>query len=268
MTASTNIRGNAASAVTIVTGGGRGIGRQITTRLSEFRPVLIVGRNASDLQSISDECCALGRSVAFVAGSIDETSTCDAVKNFLHENNYYVEHLVCNAGIGKTGATADFDVQLWRRIFEVNVHGTFQFIRLCLPSMLERQRGNITIMSSLGGTVGVPFDAAYSASKHALVGLTRSLRMEYTKQGIQIVALCPSFIESEMTDRTIKSTARRRECSEQEARARIESRCPAKRILPATELAETIASIDGRNLQRAAHFARQGGYPIIGITVE
>lgn len=252
----------------VVTGGGRGVGRSITSRLSEFRPVIVVGRTEEDLKSVALECAGQGKVVEYVIGEVENPSTCAAVVERANAKNWSISHLVCNAGIGKTGPTAEFDIERWRHIFDVNLHGSFQFIQACLPEMLKIQYGNITIMSSFAGIVGVRYDAAYSASKHALVGLARSLKLEYSKQGIQVAALCPSFIESDMTDRTIKSVMRRRNCSEQEAQLRVIEQCPAKRILPAGEIADTIAYLDQRDLASAGQLANNGGYPIIGVTIE
>src|SRR5207245_2801127 len=88
-----------------------------------------------------------------------------------------------------------------------------------------------------------PFDAAYTASKHALVGLARSLALEYGKHGIVIVPLCPGFVESQMTDRAVSGLMKRQGLSHDEARQRIASTSPQRRILPAAELADVVALI-------------------------
>jgi NAD(P)-dependent dehydrogenase (short-subunit alcohol dehydrogenase family) len=129
--------------------------------------------------------------------------------------------------------------------------------------MLQRGRGTITIMSSLAGVQGVAHDAAYTASKHALVGLARSLVRDYNKRGIVVAALCPSFIESDMTRRTIRGVMERHGISEQQAEQRVAQKTPAKRILPAEEIAEVIARIGAGDLAAAASLARTGGYPLI-----
>ena len=172
--------------------------------------------------------------------------------------------LICNAGIGKSGPTERVAFDEWRRIFDVNVDGCFHFVRACLPPMLERGAGTICIMSSMARVSGVPFDAAYTVSKHALAGFARSLALEFGKRGLIVAALCPSFVEGEMTRRTIRSLMRRRGLSEEEAELRVAEKSPAKRILTADEIAETVALLVAGDVLAASRLAAAGGYPIVG----
>jgi NAD(P)-dependent dehydrogenase (short-subunit alcohol dehydrogenase family) len=228
-TSKTMFHSNRMSAA-IVTGGGRGIGRSITLRLAREQPVVVVGRTESDLQQICNEVeLAGGTAIACVGDIADRQVALDAVAS-AHDRGWSIQHLVCNAGIGKSGSTAEFDPGLWQRIFDVNVHGCFHFVQATLPDLLKHSNGVITIVSSMVGLTGVSHDAAYSASKHALVGLAKSLALEYRKQGLTIAALCPSFIESEMTDRTIQSLMRRQGLSKEDAMKRIADHCPGRRI--------------------------------------
>src|SRR5262249_46828311 len=149
------------------------------------------------------------------------------------------------------------------RTFEVNVHGCFYFVQACLPEMLARGAGTITIMSSLAGVRGVAYDSAYTATKHALVGLARSVALEYARRGIVTAALCPGFVMGEMTQRTVRGVMRRRGLSEAEAERLVASKCPAGRILSPEEVAEAIAMVGEGRLDEADALARLGGYPLI-----
>src|SRR5262249_24411459 len=151
--------------------------------------------------------------------------------------------LVCNAGIAKGGAATSFDKQTWRHLFDVNVHGAFWFIQACLPAMVEKECGAIAIISSTAGVRGFNYDAAYCATKHALVGLARRLALEYAKHGIVVVPICPSFVESDMTKQTITGLAKHRGLSEDDARALIARTSPQKRIIPAEEVADAVALV-------------------------
>ncbi len=248
----------------IVTGGGRGIGRAITLRLAQEMVVVVVGRTASDLESVCDECAERGgEAVAFV-GDIADPATAAGAVDLVTSRGWTLRHLVCNAGIGKSGSTAEFDFDVWRQIFDVNVHACFYMVRACLPKLLGKSGSAISIISSLAGTEGVAYDAAYTASKHALVGFARSLALEHSKQGLVVAALCPSFVESDMTERTIRGVMRRRGLSRVEAEQRVAERCPAKRILRTDEIAETVALIGAGKLLDATSLAAEGGYPLIG----
>ncbi len=249
-----------------MTGGGRGVGRAITLRLARELPVVVVGRTLADLESVRVEAESAGGVVVPHAGDISDPKSSEAVVELARSRGWMIQHLVCNAGIGKSGPTADFDLGLWRTIFDINVHGCFQFVRACLPDLLSSGAGAITIMSSLAGVQGVAYDAAYSASKHALVGFARSLALEHRKRGLVVAALCPSFIESDMTRRTIRSVMRRRGITEADAEQRVAEHCPAKRILSAAEVAEVVALIGAHQMEAAVTLARDGGYPVTGTT--
>ncbi len=248
----------------IVTGGGRGIGRAISLRLIQDLPLIVVGRTKTDLDTLCLECAERGGVAAACVGDIADPVTASAAVELAHTYGWTIQHLICNAGMGKSGATEKFDPDLWRRIFDVNVHGCFHFAQACLPDLLSASNATITMVSSMAGVQGVSHDAAYCASKHALVGFAKSLAMEYSKCGLTIAALCPSFIESEMTQRSIQGLMKRRGLTELEATQRIADHCPAQRILPASEIAEAVALLGAGQFEAAEALAKRGGYPIFG----
>jgi NAD(P)-dependent dehydrogenase (short-subunit alcohol dehydrogenase family) len=222
-----------------------------------------VGRTQADLDSTAQEAAQAGHDIELCGGNIADAAVAERAVLVAESRGWWVQHLVCNAGMGKSGPTESFDPNLWRRIFDVNVHGTFYFIQACLPQMLNHGVGSITIVSSLAGIQGVAFDCAYTASKHALVGLGRCLAKEYSKRGVLVATLCPSFVDSEMTDRTISSMMKRRGLTQAEARQRLADKTPAKRIVPAEEIAEAVAHIASGNSDAARELASRGGYPLI-----
>jgi NAD(P)-dependent dehydrogenase (short-subunit alcohol dehydrogenase family) len=227
----------------LITGGGRGIGRAITLRLARENPVLVVGRNAGDLAAVCAEVRATGGTALACAGDVSDPATAGRAVQAAAEQGWFVRALVCNAGIGQGGPTATFDREVWRRTFEVNVHGSFYFVQACLPAMLERGTGVVCLVSSLAGVRGMKRLAAYSASKHALVGLARSLAQEYGKQGIVVVPVCPGFVESDMTRRTVRILMEQRSISEAEAEQVVAGVNPQRRILPPEEVAEAVALV-------------------------
>jgi len=227
----------------IVTGGGRGIGRAITLRLAVEGPVIVVGRTPADLNSVCGEVAAAGGSGIPCVGDVADPSTATRAVESAKSQGWSVRNLICNAGIGKGGPTQTFDPAVWRQIIDVNVNGSFYFVHACLPSMLEQERGAICLMSSLAGVKGVAYDAAYTAAKHALVGLAKSLALEFGKQRIVAVAICPGFVAGEMTDRTIHGIMRRQGLAEAEATRKVAEANPQKRIIPAEEVAEAVALV-------------------------
>ena len=245
----------------IVTGGGRGVGRAIALRLAQDGPVVLVGRNAADLDATVAEIAARGGIAVACAGDVTDPATS---RRAIVALQWPLHHVVCNAGIGRSGATDAVDPADWQRVFDVNVNGCFHLVRAALP-LLAREPGHaITIVSSLAGVRGVAYDAAYTASKHALVGFARALALEYAKRGLVVAALCPSFIASEMTTRTIRGVMKRQGLDEAAATARVASKSPAGRILPAEEIAEAVALLGAGRVDDARALAARGGYPIAG----
>ncbi|MDO8571721.1 MAG: SDR family oxidoreductase [bacterium] len=233
----------ASKGVTIITGGGRGIGRAIAKKMAQETSVILVGRTERDLISVSREIKGNGGSALFVVGDVSHPETAHRTLELAKEHGFIVRNLICNAGIGKSGPVDSFDDVVWRNMFDINVHGSFYFIKACLPEMVHEKKGTICLMSSIAGVKGYAYTAAYAATKHALVGLARSLALEYGKHGIVAVPICPSFVESEMTTRTISGLMERKGISEEEARERVAGVNPQKRIIPAEEIAEAVAFV-------------------------
>lgn len=229
--------------VSIITGGGRGIGRAIALRLAKDTNVIVVGRTKGDLVSVCKEIEKKNGSAEYVVGDITDPKTAGKAVALAQKKKWTVANLVCNAGIGKSGKTEAFDKELWCGMFDVNVHGAFYFVQACLPEMLKRKKGTICLMSSIAGVKGYSHIAGYAATKHALVGMARSLAKEYGKYGIVTVPVCPGFVESEMTTRTIQGVRERQGISEEDARAKVAAANPQKRIIPAEEVAEAVAFV-------------------------
>lgn len=253
-----------ARSAAIITGGGRGIGKAIALKLAAAQAVVVVGRTEPDLRQVCAEVAASGGTAAYCAGDVADPTTATSAMAILRAHGWSLRHLVCNAGVGKSGATESLESGAWTRVFDVNVHGCFHMVRACMPELMGQQGAAITIISSLAGVRGVAYDAAYTASKHALVGFARALAMEYRKHGPTVAALCPGFVDGEMTQRTIRGVMRRQGLDEAQARQRIAERSLAGRILAAEEIAEAVALLGALEFQAARALAERGGYPIVG----
>lgn len=229
--------------ISIITGGGRGIGKAISERLAMATAVLLVGRQLEDL---ADTCARIndsGGDARYLQGDVSDPELARKVVQVCSERGYTIRNLVCNAGIGRSGATASFDLAAWQEIFAVNLNGALHFVQACLPAMVEEKAGTICLISSIAGVKGYAYTAAYNASKHAQIGLARSLALEYGKHGISVVPICPSYVESEMTRRSIYGVMKRRGVSEKEAEEVIKRTNPQRRIIPQEEVAEMVAFV-------------------------
>ena len=178
----------------IVTGGASGLGKAVAARIvQEGGRVILWDFDAAALTSARDETGAEDTRSFDVSDQAEvEAATHAAVRRLGG-----IDILVCSAGI--TGATApvhDFPVESWRRVFDINVHGLFYCNRAVLPVMLAANYGRIVNVSSVAGKEGNPNASAYSASKAAVIGLTKSLGKEVADKGVIVNAVTPATFES------------------------------------------------------------------------
>ncbi len=230
-----------ANSVTIVTGGGRGIGRTVALRMAKETVVMVVSQHQQNTMATVREIHEAGGIAKFTIGDVAEAHT--AWECELSCRGLKISNLICNAGIGIGGPTEEFSHANWKRMFDVNVHGAFYFIRTFLPMLIENGGGNIILMSSTAGLDGLQRNMAYSATKHALVGMAKSLGLEYARHGIRCVAICPNFVEGGMTESLIKNLAMHRKISEADALQIVIDSTPKKRLITQAEIAAAVAKI-------------------------
>jgi len=183
--------------VAVVTGAASGIGRSIARRLvASGAEVVLVDLDASRLQAVADELDA--------EAVVVDLSTQDGVDEML--DRAQVDILINNAGV-LDGLTplAEVDDALWSRVMRVNVDAPFRAMRAVLPQMVERGNGVILNTCSAAALAGGRAGAAYTASKHALLGLTRSVAWYYGSHGVRCNAVAPGAIQTRMHTREMPS---------------------------------------------------------------
>jgi short-subunit dehydrogenase len=190
----------------IVTGASRGIGVHIARALvAEGVNVALTARSGAELEAVRAEMAGAGvRAAAIVCDVADPAGRAALVERAESEIGP-IDIVVNNAGIETAGhfhTTAEDDLQ---RVIDVNLMAPMMLTRAVLPGMIERGRGHIVNIASGAGKVGVPFEASYCTSKHGLVGLTRSLRAEYSASPIGFSVVCPAFVsDTGMYDRWVR----------------------------------------------------------------
>lgn len=227
----------------VITGAGRGIGRAAALRLASEGPLVLVGLTRAHLDAVANDALARDGRAIVVEGDVADPATAERAVAAAHAEGWKVGTLVASAGIGKGGATHEFPTEDWKRLFDVNVHGAFHFVRAVLPDMLAAGSGSICLVASTAGVKGYAYSAGYAATKHALVGLARSMAKEYGKKGIVTVPICPGFVDTDMARHTIEGLMRHRGLDEAEARAKIERVNPQRRLIPPEEVAEAIVFV-------------------------
>ena len=202
--------GRLAGKVTLVTGGGSGIGRS-TARLfaAEGASVAVadidraaaeatVALVATDLGMAADESRAVARSFAVDVTDLAETEGLAAA---VIEAWGRIDVLFNNAGIAGIGTVVETSLELWERVMAVNVTGVFLVARAVLPAMVAAGRGSIVNMSSTIAEIGLARRASYAASKGAVLALTRQMQADYAQHGIRVNALLPGTIHTPFVDR-------------------------------------------------------------------
>ena len=224
--------------IALVTGGGRGIGRAVALSLaSAGADVAVTARTSAELEDTVAAIRATGRRGEAIVCDVAERPQVDAMVARVKAALGDPLILVNNAGIAASAKLTDTTDEMWDRMLRVNASGAFYCTRAVLPMMLQAKWGRIVNMASIAARVGAPYIAAYSASKHALLGLTRGVAAEVASRGITVNAVCPGYVDTEMTDASAANIVKRTGRTEQDARKILEGFSPQARLMTADEVA-------------------------------
>lgn len=223
----------------LVTGGGTGIGLAVARSLvREGARVAIASRSAERLRDAAREIDPAGTSVVPI--DMDVTDRASVVRGVATLTRRWgvIDILVNNAGVAGITALSDPDESLWHRIIATNLTGMYLVTKAAAPHMKDHAHGRVINLSSVLGRFGVAGYAAYCASKHGVIGLTRSLALELAPRGITVNALCPGWVETAMAREGIANGARALGITEAEFRRQAEAAVPLKRFLDPDEVAQ------------------------------
>lgn len=224
--------------VALVTGAGRGIGRSITIAFArEGAKVAITARTTDELDEVVATIRDGGGSALAIPADLTDRAAPGRIVSQITQTWGPVDILVNNAGVGSSTnprPVVDFDDNFWDLSLAVNLTAPYLLCKAVLPDMLARQAGRIITVASINGKIGSLHGAAYAASKHGVLGLTRTLAMEVARAGVTVNAICPGPVHTAMNDRRIEYDARRRGVSVAEHEA---SLTPIGRRLEPNEIA-------------------------------
>lgn len=246
--------------VVLITGGGTGIGAAIARRaVTAGASVAITGRRREPIAGIAAELNCL----AVQGDTVDANDCAAAVAQTVGELGG-LDVLVANAGIlSAAGSVTTLDETGWREVMSVNVEGVMQIARAAIPAMTDRGGGAIVTISSVAGVRSSKGFADYITSKHALIGLTKTLAVDYGAQRIRANTLCPGWVKTPMSDMAVESLAERKGQTPEQARAAMTQHLPLQRMAEPEEIAacvEFLASDDASFVTGATLVADGGGH--------
>lgn len=244
--------------VALITGGGRGIGRAIAFAFaSEAAHVVLAARTMSQVEAVAAELTeTVGSTALPITCDVSDVQSVRQMFAVIEETfGRGPDILVNNAGIAESATIVRTDDELWHRLIAINLSGTFYCLRAALPSMIRTGWGRVINVASIAGKTGAPYIAAYSASKHGVLGLTRSVAVEVAAKGITVNAICPGYVDTDMTTRAIENITAKTGHDAGQALDAIRKTSPQNRLIMPEEVASLallLASDEGRGINGQA----------------
>ena len=231
-----------------VTGAGKGIGAVIAREFGKRGiQVAVSARTEKDIENIAQEIRAEGGEAFAVACDVTQP---DAVANAvaqIQQKFGAITILVNNAGVGGSHKFLGHDDALWHKIIATNLDSVYYVTKAVAPLMVAENWGRIINIASISSKVGSKYTAAYTASKHGVLGLTRALAVEFISNNITVNAICPAYVDTPMTDGTIANMTQRTKMSEADARAYLEKLSPQNRLITPEEVAHVALMLIDEN---------------------
>ncbi|MFN2590777.1 MAG: SDR family NAD(P)-dependent oxidoreductase [Actinomycetota bacterium] len=187
-----------AGKVVVITGASRGIGADLARGFAEAGSrVALCARSTDQLEEVAESVRSLGAEAVVVPLDVEDRTSIQTAVERVRRDLGPIDVLVNNAGVDKVWSFADIAVDDIEWIVRVNLLGLLLTTRLVVPHMVERGRGHVVNMSSAAGLAPVPYGTVYSATKHAVVGFSRSLRIELASRGVAVSVVCPGYVVGE-----------------------------------------------------------------------
>ena len=226
----------------VITGGGRGVGAAVAARLAATgATVLVTSRTLSQVEAVAQELRAQGRRAYAERCDVTDPASVEQLAAAAQQHLGQVDILINNAGAAFAAAVPKTSVEDWNRLIAVNATSAFLCLKAFLPGMVERRWGRVVNVASIAGLRGDRYISAYAASKHALVGLTRSAAVEAAMHGVTVNAVCPGYVRTEMTRESIERIMEATGRTEEQALEAILKTTPQQRLIEPDEVADAVA---------------------------
>jgi NAD(P)-dependent dehydrogenase (short-subunit alcohol dehydrogenase family) len=228
----------------VVTGGGRGIGAAVARALAaEGAAVVVAARTQGEIEQVASDLRKGGARAWAVACDVADERSVRAMAEEARARLGKVEVLVNDAGGAASAPLARIALRDWEEMLAVNATGTFLCTRELVPGMVERRWGRVVNVASLAGLEGAKYVSHYSAAKHAVVGFTRSVARELQGTGVTVNAVCPGYVDSPMTERTLENVRARTGLGKEQALAAVLATTGQERLLATSEVADAVLGL-------------------------
>jgi 3-hydroxybutyrate dehydrogenase len=232
----------------LVTGGGRGIGRAIALALADQGvEVTVAARSRAEVDQVAAEARARGVRASALTADVGRAEDVKALFRAARESLGAIDILVNAAGIAPSAPLVKTSDEMWHSVMAVNLSGVFYATREALPEMAERGWGRVINIASIAGKAAMPYIAAYTASKHGVLGLTKVAALEVATKGVTVNALCPGYVDTPMTDAGIANMVAKTGKAADDLRRHIEGLSPQKRLVTAEEVAALAVFLCGED---------------------
>ena len=222
----------------VVTGASRGIGRSIALALAGAgADVAVVARTGADLAALADEIQALGRRACALECDVTDPEQVTRMAAAAHQALGGVDILVNNAGASGSHKFAGHDDELWHRMLAINLTSVYYVTKAFVPGLIAQRAGRIITIASIASRTGSKYIAAYTASKHGVLGLTRALAAELVDYGITVNAICPGYVDSPMTTANVAKMVALTGATDDQIRATLAQTSPQRRLIEPEEVA-------------------------------
>jgi NAD(P)-dependent dehydrogenase (short-subunit alcohol dehydrogenase family) len=224
--------------IVLITGGSGGLGRALAAIfLTQGYRVVITARNQDRLNATAEQISINGGQVLALPCDIVDKDQIKGLADRIATKWGRVQILINNAGIARAVNFADMPEELWDETLQTNLTGAYNCCKVFLPDMIQAKWGRIINIASTAAKVGFSHVTAYSASKHGLIGFTRSLALETARQGITVNAICPGYLDDERTRENAKLMAQKTGKSGQEILQLFAASAPQNRLIAPDEVA-------------------------------
>jgi NAD(P)-dependent dehydrogenase (short-subunit alcohol dehydrogenase family) len=224
--------------VVLVTGASGGIGEALSAEFARTGAMVVVSsRNEDKLQKLAQRLKSGGGQALPLRCDVIEKDDVDALCAIITERVGTVQILINNAGIARAASFLEMDDRFWDGVLRVNLTGTYNCCKTFLPGMIHRGWGRIINIASTTAKVAYSHVSAYTASKHGVLGLTRSLALETAKLGVTVNAICPGYVDTESTHENARRMADRTGKKLEEILRLFADRSPQKRLIAPEEVA-------------------------------